>query len=356
MPRRAESIYKNNGDIRKNRYVKSFSPDGINKYTLISANSYNEAKRKQHLLLNLQKNNYNSLNRKLSFLVNEWLNSIYNNVKINTYRKYEIICKKYIIAEMGNTLIKTINQSIIRNFTDKLINFKLSNQTINDILLVLNLVLKYAEIEYHLLPVRITYLKVEKKEMRVLSKEEQTTLTNYLTENMDIFKFGVLLALYTGIRVGELCALTWSDVTDEAIIINKTMYRTKGEDTKTIVKTGTPKTESSKRKIPTPKSLIKYINRYRTNGYLLSTEMLSFCEPRLMQIKFSKMICECNIEKTNFHALRHTFATRCVEAGVDIKTLSEILGHSDVKTTLNKYVHSSFELKQISIDKFEKSL
>ena len=77
----------------------------------------------------------------------------------------------------------------------------------------------------------------------------------------------------------------------------------------------------------------------------------SIIEPRLLQRKFSAIIIECGLEKANFHALRHTFATRCIEAGVDVKTLSEILGHSDVKTTLNRYVHSSFELKQNSMDK-----
>ena len=88
----------------------------------------------------------------------------------------------------------------------------------------------------------------------------------------------------------------------------------------------------------------------------MSTDKLNYIEPRLMQIKFEKMIKECGLDKTNFHALRHTFATRCVEAGVDVKTLSEILGHSDVKTTLNRYVHSSFELKQKSMKQLELSL
>ena len=132
--------------------------------------------------------------------------------------------------------------------------------------------------------------------------------------------------------------------------------RIKNEHGKTEVKIGSPKSESSNRIIPTPKCLLPMINQFRSNGYVLSNDKLKCTEPRLMQIKFGQMIAECNIEKTNFHALRHTFATRCIEAGVDVKTLSELLGHSDVKTTLNRYVHSSFELKQKSMEQLEMSL
>lgn len=98
------------------------------------------------------------------------------------------------------------------------------------------------------------------------------------------------------------------------------------------------------------------INQFRSDGYVLSSNNLKYTEPRLMQIKFGQMVLACNVKKTNFHALRHTFATRCIKAGVDVKTLSELLGHSDVKTTLNRYVHSSFELKQKSMEQLEMSL
>lgn len=125
---------------------------------------------------------------------------------------------------------------------------------------------------------------------------------------------------------------------------------------KTEIYIGTPKSESSKRIVPTPQCLLPLIKKYRKIGYVLSTDTLQFTEPRLLQMKFEKMIAECGIDKANFHALRHTFASSCVEAGVDVKTLSEILGHSDVKTTLNKYVHSSFELKQKSMSQLEISL
>lgn len=357
MPRRGENIYKRNDGRWEARYVKEVLPDGSKKYGSVYASTYNEVKAKQqYCMIHPQKSFHNSFNVIISVLAIEWLDSIKNNVKINTYKKYESLCNKYIIADIGNILVRLLSSNNIRSFTNKLISYNLSYQTINDILIVLNLILKFGESEYQITPVKINYLKIEKHEMRVLSKSEQKILTDYLISDNDIYKFGVLLTLYTGIRIGELCALTWNDVNDDYILINKTMYRTKGENNKTEIKVGSPKTISSNRRIPLPQSLLPYIRKYKNNGYVLSTKKQQFCEPRLMQLKFAKMIDKCGIEKANFHALRHTFATRCIEAGVDVKTLSEMLGHSDVKTTLNKYVHSSFELKQQSMRQLELSL
>lgn len=352
MPRRGENIYKRNDGRWEARYVKEVLSDGSKKYGSVYANTYNEVKAKQqYCIVHPQKSYHNSFNIIISVLTIEWLESIKNNVKINTHKKYESLCNKYILAELGNILVRLLSANNIRAFTNRLISYGLSHRTINDILVILNLILKFGETEYQITTIKINYLKIEKQEMRVLSKSEQKVLTDYLINDNDIYKFGVLLTLFTGIRIGELCALTWDDITDDYISINKTMYRIKSE-----VKIGSPKSISSNRKIPLPQCLLPYIRKYRKDGYVLSTEKQQSCEPRLMQLKFAKMISECEIEKANFHALRHTFATRCVEAGVDVKTLSELLGHSDVKTTLNKYVHSSFELKQQSMKQFEMSL
>ena len=188
--------------------------------------------------------------------------------------------------------------------------------------------------------------------MRVFSETEQRILVQHLLLQNDIFSFGILLALYTGLRIGEVCALKWEDVTDNTIHVCKTMQRLKNADGATEVMILPPKTDSSDRIIPIPAALKKFIEQYRQeSGYVLIRSNGKLTEPRLLQNKFAKCLTECGIDKANFHTLRHTFATRCIEAGVDVKTLSELLGHSDVKTTLNRYVHSSFDLKQKSIDK-----
>ena len=357
MPRRGENIFKRKDGRWEARYVKEITVDGKKKYGSVYADNYKDVKAKQQqYLLHPAKIVCNSMNLSVHVMTVEWLNSIKNQVKPNTYQKYESVCKNHVIDEIGSMLVKMISNYTIINFTNRLKEKSLSAKSINDILIVLGLVFKYAEEEYEISTPRIRYIKEDKKDMRVLSVEEQLQLTTYLNSHVDIYKLGILIALYTGIRVGELCALQWEDITDEYIQINKTMTRIKSDNGKTEIKIGTPKSDSSKRLIPTPQSLLPLIKQFKSDGYILSTVKLDYTEPRLMQIKFEKMITEAGLDKTNFHALRHTFATRCVEAGVDVKTLSEILGHSDVKTTLNRYVHSSFELKQKSMKQLELSL
>lgn len=356
MPRRGENIYKRKDGRWEARYVKEITADGKKKYGSVYANSYKEVKAKQQLCIFQPTENHNLIRITVSELIAEWLSSMKNQVKPCTYQKYECVCRNHIISDLGTIAVRCISRFTIMSFTERLLEKNLSAKTVNDILIVFGLALKYAQETYSITTPKINYVKEHQKEMRVFSVREQQVITNYLLQQIDIHKFGVLLALYTGMRIGELCALQWEDITDEHIVINKTMMRIKNEQSKTEVKIGSPKSESSNRIIPTPKCLLPMINQFRSNGYVLSNDKLKYTEPRLMQIKFGQMIAECNIEKTNFHALRHTFATRCIEAGVDVKTLSEFLGHSDVKTTLNRYVHSSFELKQKSMEQLEMSL
>ena len=356
MPRRGENIYKRKDGRWEARYVKEITADGKKKYGSVYASSYKEVKAKQQLCILQPTKNHNPINITVTELIAEWLSSMKNQVKSCTYQKYECVCRNHIISDLGTIAVRYISRFTIMSFTERLLEKNLSTKTVNDILIVLGLALKYAQETYSITVPKINYIKENQKEMRVFSVQEQKVITEYLLQQIDIHKFGVLLALYTGMRIGELCALRWDDITDEYIIINKTMMRIKNEQSKTEVKIGSPKSESSNRIIPTPKCLLPMINQFRGNGYVLSNDKLKYTEPRLMQIKFGKMIDECKIKKANFHALRHTFATRCIEAGVDVKTLSEFLGHSDVKTTLNRYVHSSFELKQKSMEQLEISL
>ena len=356
MPRRGENIYKRKDGRWEARYVKEITADGKKKYGSVYASSYKEVKAKQQLCILQPTENHNPIRITVTELIAECLSSMKNHVKPCTYQKYECVCRNHIISDLGSIAVRYISRFTIISFTERLLEKNLSAKTVNDILIVLGLALKYAQETYSITVPKINYVKEHQREMRVFSAQEQRVITEYLLQQIDIHKFGVLLTLYTGIRIGELCALRWNDITDEYIVINKTMMRIKNEQGKTEVKIGSPKSESSNRIIPTPKCLLPMINQFRSNGYVLSNDKLKYTEPRLMQIKFGQMIAECNIEKTNFHALRHTFATRCIEAGVDVKTLSELLGHSDVKTTLNRYVHSSFELKQKSMEQLEMSL
>ncbi len=205
----------------------------------------------------------------------------------------------------------------------------------------------------------IIYPRVQKKEMRVLTQEEQDCFVKYLTEDMDCCKFGVYLALTTGIRIGELCALRWKDIslTDRTVSISATMQRLRDFDesrgTKTMISIDTPKSSSSVRTIPLTKNMTAFCSRFMSpngNDFVL-TGTESYMEPRTLQYRFAHYTKECGLEGVHFHTLRHTFATRCVEVGFEVKSLSEILGHANTSITLNRYVHSSMELKKNNMEK-----
>ena len=177
--------------------------------------------------------------------------------------------------------------------------------------------------------------------------------------NINYITIGILIAFYTGIRIGELCALKFKDISFETntILIDKTMQRIqnfKGDKNKTEILISSPKSECSLREIPIPRFILDLIlvnGLYKKDAYLLTGEVDRFIEPRTLENKFHKIADICNIENVTFHMIRHTFASNCIEAGVDAKSLSEILGHSSVNITLNRYVHSSMETKKKNMEK-----
>lgn len=202
-------------------------------------------------------------------------------------------------------------------------------------------------------------IKKKEKEMRVFSIAEQEALVRVLITDMDLYKFGVLLSLYTGIRIGELCALKWEDfsLSEGVLKVRKTMQRIQDTDNvashKTKVIITEPKSICSIRTIPLPTFIAEITYRYVTNpgAFILTGDSNRYVEPRTMQNRFKGYVRESGIATANFHALRHTFATRCVEVGFEVKSLSEILGHANVNITLNRYVHSSLELKHLNMNK-----
>ena len=352
MPKRGNNIYKRKDGRWEARYIKGVGTDGKKQYGSVYGKTYSEAKEKQSIFL-INHTSSRSLEKiKLSDLTHEWLSSVEKSVKKSTYQKYHSIINNHINTNtIGSLPIQFLSTKSYSDFTrQKLDSGCLSPKTVNDILIVIGLALTYAEEIYGIKKPKLQRVKEPAKEMRVLSIEEQKQLERYLNHNKNLYSFGVLLALYTGIRIGELCALQWEDVHDECIVISKTFHRIQNGE-HTILEVTEPKTETSNRVIPLPLFFQMTINQYRkVKGNVLVNRNGKPVEPRLMQLTFEKMIKACNLPKTNFHALRHTFATRCVEAGFDIKSLSEILGHADVKTTLNKYVHSSYELKQRNME------
>lgn len=265
-----------------------------------------------------------------------------------------------------------LSTEIVENFIEfQLTDGRLDNtgglapKTVTDILTIIKGTMEYAR--YREIPVMCNLskltIKKKEKEMRVLTQAEQDALIRVLVEDMDLYKFGVFLALYTGIRIGELCALQWEDfnIACTTLKIRKTMQRIQNTENgafpKTKIVVTEPKSRSSIREIPLPIFVTDITRQFVSDpkSYILSGND-RYVEPRTMQNRFKAYVRESGISTANFHALRHTFATRCVEVGFEIKSLSEILGHANVNITLNRYVHSSFELKCENMNKLNLAL
>lgn len=304
------------------------------------------------------------------YIAYQWLSSVRIKNKIPTYIKYENIITNHLIPAFGSYEMAEIDTLKINNFimvkSEKgKINSSggLSPKSVKDIICVLKQLIKYAkslniEVNSNL---SITEPRTLKKEIPILSKENQKVLESYLYAHMDLLTLGILITLYTGLRLGEVCSLTKNDIdlTNNIIKVTKTMQRIKNPDkqseSKTIILIDTPKSISSIRSIPIPAFLAptmqELLSGLSSDSYILTGFENKFIEPRNYENIFKRILKECRIEDIHFHALRHTFATRAVEANFDIKTLSELLGHSNVSITLNKYVHSSMELKKKNMDK-----
>lgn len=185
----------------------------------------------------------------------------------------------------------------------------------------------------------------------MLSAEQQERLKSYISANQNHTTMGVALSLYTGIRIGELCALQWGDINFEkrSLTVRKTIQRIQCRDSnrRTKLMITAPKSSSSVRDIPIPECLFDMLWQFRAHrdSYVLSGKNKPV-EPRTMQYRFAKLLNNADLPSVHFHSLRHAFASGCIALGFDVKTLSEILGHSSIELTLNRYVHSSMERKR----------
>lgn len=278
-------------------------------------------------------------------------------VKPSTLSNYRTKIENHILPNFPVS-IRKLNNETVYNFTQELID-KVSSKTLRDIIVLLNNILSFAfNNGYIRTQLKATCPSVQVKDIEIFTKGEQERLESYLMKHIDFFNFGIFLTLYTGIRIGELSALKFSDISGDLIYINKTLQRIPllDAETKTQIVIDKPKTKKSVRKIPLHQKIIDYsqkLNFPDKESYIL-TGTSHYIEPRTVERKFKKILKKCAIEQKNFHLLRHTFATNCVKCGFEIKTLSEILGHSNIQITLNYYIHSDIDFKRVNIQKLEK--
>ena len=363
--KKGENIFKRKDGRWEARYIKGYEPSGKIRYGFCYGKTYGEAKERvtkyKTALLNGSPVSPAASSRRFAYYCDEWLRLRKSGIRESTYVKYSTVIEKHIKPQLGGCFPLGITTAAIEAFSSRLLSeYGMSRKSVHDILVVLKDILKYtcAQLPGAFSDVRINYPKESRKEMRVLSRNEQRQLAEYLSENTDDCKFGVLLMLLTGLRIGELCALRWSDIDigERLITVRATMQRLRNTDAEATEKTkiviGEPKSDTSARKIPITEPIADLCRRFERNAaaYVL-TGTDSFMEPRTLQYRIKKYTQICGLDGVHAHTLRHTFATRAVEAGFEIKSLSEILGHANTTITLERYVHSSMELKRENMDK-----
>lgn len=361
---KGENIFKRKDGRWEARYIKGRELDGKIKYGFCYGHSYREAKEKVTLckaaVLAGVPVPKSGAHRRLAFYCDEWLRKKQKKVRESTYIKYNTVLEKHIKPRLGSCHPRGLTTDNVDDFTKELLfEDELSVKTVHDILVVLHGVLRYTATQ---LPgysiIEINYPQEIHEEMRVLSCDEQERLMRYLLIDTDPCKFGLLFMLLTGVRIGELCALKWSDIDLEKQTVRITatlqrLHNTSAEDgCQTHIVIGPPKSKKSIRTIPLTGDIVALCRRFadKDDAYIL-TGTEDYMEPRTLEYRFRKYTQECDLDGVHPHTLRHTFATRAVEAGFDIKSLSEILGHASTTITLERYVHSSLTLKRTNMEK-----
>ncbi len=291
-------------------------------------------------------------------LINLWLDTK-KNIKIQSYQKYENLANLFIKNSIGNIDINLLTKEDILCFFKNLQDKKVSISTQKILLYIIKATLQMAYQKKKCNYIDLSDIKIKSpvRNTYILSKEDQLKLEHVLKEDINIRKTCLLLCLYTGLRIGEVCGLKWEDINfnTKSLEVKRTIERIKNNEKnshlKTILIESTPKSDTSNRIIPIPNFLIQMLQKLKTEDkYFLLSNKETLYDPRLFNYFYKNILKKSNITYTNFHTLRHTFATRSIESKMDIKTLSEILGHSNVDITLRLYVHPSYELKKKSIE------
>lgn len=352
MARHGENIYKRKDGRWEGRYKRGVRADGTAKYSSIYGKTYAEVKA---ALSEKRVNTAGSAVPKsltLNSLFSIWFSDIRLKVKESTYMNYQMKFEKHISSSLGKTLYERMTVEKLNDFVQAKLSSGLSPKYTADIVAVIKSVCRFGKkrFGYEDKSVFMVIPKGKPKEKELLDKTEQARLNNYLIANPTLSNVGILLSAATGIRIGELCALKWENINLEKRImtVRNTVQRIKNIDGETATKlvVTLPKSSSSVRVIPLPEFIVPILSEFKANNscYLLSGTGC-IVEPRVMQYRFKHILKELKLSDVSFHSLRHLFATNCIAIGVDVKSLSEILGHSGVEITLNRYVHSSMERK-----------
>ena len=286
-------------------------------------------------------------------------------VKRSTYSAYSLLVNNHLIPAFEG--VYDVTEDLVQSFVFTKLEQGLSQKSIKDILIVLKMILRFAVkqgfMQHREIDVKFPTER-ERQELEVLSRSSQKQIMEYVQSHFTFMNLGIYICLCAGLRIGEVCALVWDDIDVESGVINvsktiQRIYVIEGGEKHTEVIIDTPKSKNSIREIPIPRDLLKMIKPFKkvVNGrFYVLTNSAQPTEPRTYRNYYKRLMEQLNMPKLKFHGLRHSFATRCIESKCDYKTVSVLLGHSNISTTLNLYVHPNMEQKKKCVEQMFKTL
>ncbi|WP_208643665.1 tyrosine-type recombinase/integrase [Pedobacter miscanthi] len=302
---------------------------------------------------------------KIAEVIKLWMADKKHYIKKSSFSAYVLLIENHLLPSFGEYY--HISEADVQRFVLQKIDHGLSQKSIKDILIVLKMILKFgAKLglqEYKPFDIQFPVDRVMKT-ADVLNRVDQKKVMAYVEDNFTFKNLGIFISLSAGVRIGELCALTWEDIdTDTGVIrVRKTIQRIyvidEGERRTELI-LDSPKTKNSIRDIPMSRDLLRLLKPMKKivkSTFFVLTNEAKPTEPRTYRSYYMKLMKELNMPKLKFHGLRHSFATRCIESKCDYKTVSVLLGHSNISTTLNLYVHPDHEQKKKCIDQMFRAL
>lgn len=304
-------------------------------------------------------------NTQFKSVVELWQADKQQFVKKSTFAAYSLLIANHLLPAFSET--NDISEEDVQQFVFKKLKEGLSQKSVKDILIVLKMILRYGAkhnlMEHRQIEIRFPTER-ERQEVEVLSKANQRKIMEFVKNNFTFQNLGIYICLSAGLRIGEVCALTWNDIDAEqgVIYVNKTIQRIYlvGEiEKRTEVIIDTPKSKNSIREIPMTKELLRMVKPLKkvvNSSFFVLTNSAAPTEPRTYRNYYKRLMKQLDIPALKFHGLRHSFATRCIESNCDYKTVSVLLGHSNISTTLNLYVHPNMEQKKRCIEQMLKAI
>ena len=292
-----------------------------------------------------------------------WKQEKQSIVKKSTYFNYCMLLQKHILPLLESN--KNLDTNIVQNYVLNLNKQGLSIKSCKCIMVVLNNIIRFGAdnnyFDYKKFKIKYPS-NSEKNETLILTKQQHKQILDYISNNFTFKNLGIYLCLTGGLRIGEVCALTWHDIDIEkqVITVKKTLqrvYSITDNKLKTVLLLDSPKTKNSLREIPLSKEvmcMLKALLKVVNMKHFIISNSTKPIEPRSYRNYYKRFMNKLGLPIIKFHALRHSFATRCIESSCDYKTLSCILGHSNITTTLNLYTHPNLDQKRKCINKMLK--